>query len=294
MTRFVYLSDTHIGASGLGYHQQQAYPERLPEIVAALSAWIRKEGNIDFVLHAGDMADNGTAEQIRRASDLFKLPVPIYLCLGNHDLSEKDSLENWLELAPQFFAGDRPEFVIETDDCAVHVIPNQWGDPPYFWKGDSYPHPAFLPDQLRSFEESYRKLGGKTQLFLTHSPVLGVPVAQTGFSRPFHEPEGRFKDIVFELLQERPEIRCVLGAHSHINMRVELQGVNYITSSAMIETPFEYKLFEVDLSSIRMKTLSLASSLPFQTTYNPERSFVQGRTPDREMVHHFRRSSPAS
>ena len=44
-------------------------------------------GPVDFVLHGGDMIDSTREEHIDRAAEMFRLSVPVYLCLGNHDLT---------------------------------------------------------------------------------------------------------------------------------------------------------------------------------------------------------------
>ena len=118
MARFVLIADSHLGADPMGYQMQPAYPERLDEIVAALDAWIRRRGDVDFVLHAGDVVDAATDANIRRATDLFALSVPVAVCLGNHDLTETDAIERWRALAPNLFgeavggSGDRPIYIV--------------------------------------------------------------------------------------------------------------------------------------------------------------------------------------
>ena len=116
MTRFVYLADTHIGAMPMGFQMQSGYPERIAEIVSALRDWIIDDGHIDFVLHGGDMVDSCSDTNIERAADVFNLPVPVYLCLGNHDLTRPGAVETWMRLAPCFFPEGRAGYSLESDD----------------------------------------------------------------------------------------------------------------------------------------------------------------------------------
>ncbi len=280
MTRFIYLADTHLGTDALGYQKQQAYPGKAGEIFRALEDWIKADGGIDFILHGGDMADVGTPEAIRRTSEMFQFSLPVYLCLGNHDLTEKESLENWLKLRPELFPGGRPEYTIETDDGVIHVVPNHWNDVPYYWPGGENLS-RFFPDQLEALDARCRAMAGRTQIILTHSPVFGLPGEQTGFPDPLHPPGDAFTRSVVDLVEAHRDVRCVLGAHNHMNMRIEHGGVHYVTASAFIETPFEFKLFEVGPGCLRMKTLSLADLLSFPTQYNAANAYVQGRECDR-------------
>jgi len=91
------------------------------------------EHGIDFVLHGGDMIDSATDENILAAAELFDLPVPVYLCLGNHDLTVPDALALWVKLAPGFFKDGKPDCTIMTNDCVIHVAPNHWDEIPFFW-----------------------------------------------------------------------------------------------------------------------------------------------------------------
>ena len=110
--RFVYIADSHVGAGDVGYRQQPRYADRLPELAALLDAWIRQAGDIDFVLHGGDLIDVTSVDNIRAARELFRLSVPVYLCLGNHDLTEENALDLWLAEAPAFFPDDAPVFTV--------------------------------------------------------------------------------------------------------------------------------------------------------------------------------------
>ena len=108
MTKFIYIADSHVGAGDTGYYQQPRYADRLPELVALLDAWIQQDSGIDFVLHGGDMVDAASVENIRAARAMFQLSVPVYLCLGNHDLTGENAFDLWLAEAPAFFLEPDP------------------------------------------------------------------------------------------------------------------------------------------------------------------------------------------
>jgi DNA repair exonuclease SbcCD nuclease subunit len=263
----------------MGYCQQPDYAEKLPQILAALEQWMAANEAVDFVLHGGDMIDSTSEKNIQCAAELFRLSVPVYLCLGNHDLTCANALEMWLELAPQFFI-DGPNYSIETDDCLLHVAPNQWGPEPYFWNGVQEPH--FLSEQQRFLLAALDRAPEKVHLLATHSPVCGVPVGQTGYDEAFHEPPPCFAEQISEL--GRPHLACVLGAHSHINSHVERDGMHCITSSGFAETPFDFKLFEIEGGQVSMSTVNLLSRLGFVAEYDLDKTFVQGREVDRSFV----------
>jgi predicted MPP superfamily phosphohydrolase len=109
----------------MGYQQQKGYPDKLPAILAALSTYLSAREDIDFVLHGGDMIDVTTDDRIAAAARAFDLSIPVYLCLGNHDLTAPDAVDRWLTLAPQFFPNGSPDYTIASDDCVLHIAPNQ-------------------------------------------------------------------------------------------------------------------------------------------------------------------------
>ena len=279
MTRFIYLADTHLGASPLGYYQQTPYPKKVEEILATLDTWIQQTGDIDFLIHGGDMVDFVSEDQIRLAADLFQLSIPVYLCLGNHDLTAEDSLSQWLAVAPEFFPGGCPEYLIETQDGGIYVMPNQWCETPYYW--GNVQDPQFSHDQQTGFEENVSVSSRNLRVFVTHSPVFGLPSGQTKLPGPLHEPDVSFLRSVRSLIAPCNGVQCVAGAHNHMNMHIEKAGIHYVTVSAFVESPFEFKLFDMHPDQLSMTTISLREHLPFMAGYDGEKMFVQGRTVDR-------------
>ena len=279
MTRFLYIADTHLGANPMGYQQQRGYPDKLPEILAALSEYLLAASGVDFVLHGGDMIDSTTDDKILAAVDSFDLPVPVYLGLGNHDLTVPDAVERWLELAPGFFMDGKPDYTVTTEHCVIHVAPNHWGDPPFYWKDKQEAHLSVT--QIDRLTHELSIMPHLPHVILTHSPVYAPPVEQTGFPEPYHCPNTSFTASLTALVARHGNAKCVLGAHNHINMHVAHEGVEFVTVSSLVETPFEFKLFEVTPHLIAMSTVSLNKSLDFDGEYDTAKTFVQGRISDR-------------
>lgn len=278
MTRFLFIADTHLGSGQDGFKVQPKYEEKLDEILAALKGWMAEHDPVDFILHGGDIIHEPTHESIQESVDRFQFDVPVHLCVGNHDLTINGSMEDWLKLAPQFFGDGSPNYAVETEDCVIHVMPNQYGDVPYFWDHVTEAH--FLDEQIEAFEARVTANPEAQHLILTHSPVIGISRARTGFEKLFHAPAEGFTDCVIRLA-EKHRIPCVLGAHSHVNMHEEQNGTHYVTVSSLVETPFEFKLFEVDEAGMKMTTLNLLERLDFRAVYNFDKVFAQGRLCDR-------------
>lgn len=285
MTRFLYLADTHLGAAPMGYRQQPGVPERLPELVATLRRYVEEQGNIDFVLHGGDLVDDATDASIAAAAEVFALPVPLYLCLGNHDLNRDAAVSRWLALAPGFFGAEAAaDYSVVTDDVAIHVVPTQWEEQPYRWSGPQREH--LTDGQERFLETALRRTSDRGQIVLTHSPVLGLPPAQTGLPEPYHAPGPGFARAMLGLASRHPSVACVLGAHTHMNQCVREGRTFCVTASAFVETPFEVKRFEATPTTLTMETVRLGERIGWTPVPDAGRPYVQGRPTDRAFTWH--------
>lgn len=279
MTKFIYVADSHCGSNPPGYQQQRAFPERLPEVISVLQKYITEE-NVDFVLHGGDLIDFTSEENIRAGADLLgALDAPVYLCLGNHDLTTPDALQQWLQLAPQFFPDGKPEFSILQEDCAIHVAPNHWGDYAYYWNVNQ--RMSFDAEQMEFLKTALSVNTERPHLLLTHGPTFGLPQQQTGFDEEYHTPNKEFTKTITGLAARYPHLRCVLGAHNHLNMCIARDQTYFVTTSALVETPSEVKLFEARRGRLSMTTVTLGNRMNEKCDYNFDKTFVQGRSVDR-------------
>lgn len=280
MTRFLYLSDTHLGGETALFHHQPPYPWHLPELVALLRGWCREHGPVDFLLHGGDLIHLTDDTFIARAADLFgSLGMPVHLCLGNHDLTSPDARRRWLAGAPCFFPGGATDYSLEFADCLLHVVPTQWGDTPYCWEEEQRAH--FLPAQLDRLQSALNRHPERLHILCTHAPGRAVSSAQTGFAKPFHPSGDDYMALLDGLGAAHPHLRLVLSAHSHLNMHLHDGGVHYVSCSSFVETPFEFKLVEVDGACLRVSTHNLLDRVSFDAVYDWERTYVQGRPVDR-------------
>lgn len=283
MSTFVYLCDTHLGADPMGYQQQKGYPQHLPELFGLLSDVIRTRGDIACVLHGGDLVDRADERCLRMAGLLRELPVPVYLCLGNHDTTVPDALGMWLEAHPDYFPGDSPDYSIDLGDAVIHVAPTQWSaaPPPYYWEREL--SPQFLPEQLATLEGEVSHRFDRPHVICTHSPVSAVPTAQTGFDEPFHEPPNAFTALFRDLWRRHRCVRLLLSGHNHVtSCRVE-EGVAMVTGSAFSEAPFEFKIVTIDAAGLSVRSETLAGRVSFPYVYDWDKTYVQGRRCDRQV-----------
>ena len=281
MIRFIYVTDTHHGANPAEYHQQPAFPQRMKELVSLLDRWITTQpSHIDFVLHGGDIIDRCTPELIQESQTLWNMSVPVHLTLGNHDLTETDSVSSWLHNAPHFFPEKSPERSLLCSDCVLHIVPNHWEQVPYHWNDTQEPY--FSPDQLRYLATNLERDPHKTHILSTHSPLFGIPTEQTGFDRIYHGVDPSFRASIIGLVDRFPQLKCILSGHNHMNSLTRHQGAIMVTASSFMEAPFEFKLIEIHGNAFSISTHDLISQVGFAANYDFNKTFVQGRQIDRQ------------
>lgn len=278
--KFIYIADTHIGCrDGVGYQKQQRYGGAcMEELFNVLGDWLREQGDVDFVLHGGDVVDEGTSENRARTRDFFgKMPCPVYVTLGNHDMTEPDACERWLETAPELFPGGSTEASFVCGGVRFDMITSHWGKTKYFWDPAEAQLPWFSEEQLEILRSGPV---APWRVVVSHAPPCGVPPEQTGFENPVHRPGGNFEAVVEALCAEHVPVLW-LGAHNHMNLLSKTGRTRRVTCSALTETPFEFKLFEFGGGRASMKTISLRDRVSFPSRYDEAKAYVQGRPCDR-------------
>ena len=282
---FIYIADTHVGTDKMEYFQQPPYENRLRDLLNALHLWISERGDVDFIIHGGDMVDFCTKDNIKQAMDMFSVfDVPVKLCLGNHDLTTKNSVELWMKYAPCFFENNSPYFALQATLYTLHLVPNNWDEVPLFWglKQDA----SIAENEIHSLNINIEANRGTSQALVTHSPIFGRPPEQTGLDTPFHPGTESFRKQITSITDAHDSLKMVLSAHTHMNMNVLHNQTRYITVSSLTEAPFEFKYFRFIGNTWIMETYGLGDYIGFEFDYDVKKTYVQGRAIDRsfEMI----------
>lgn len=289
MVRFIYLTDTHIGANPIGYHQQPAYPKYTKQLLQLLQLKIKAK-SIDFIIHGGDLVDYCEPEIIKSAEKLFnQLSVPTYLCLGNHDVDRADALNIWLKNAPNLFVNRSPNYEIITSTSIIHVVPNHWNpESEFYWEELGVQEPRFTNSQIEQLSNNIEKHPNKTHIIVTHSPIYGMSAKQSGLPEILHKVPESFQNKMDNLINHHPNVKLVLSGHSHFNTIKQTKQAAFVNGSSFVETPFEYKIVEVTDTYLKIDTHAIDfKKLEFNFEYNQERAYVQGREHDRKLMWYF-------
>ena len=276
--KFILAADIHFeNPNDQGFSMQQKYTEQAREILAALGR-AALDHNAEFIIHAGDMINFGTAEEIRKAAECCcSLPVPFYTVLGNHDCIAENFEELWLEHGAGLF----PEGTLETTfirgGLRFDLLTNFWGKTAPFWT----PNAGFFT-RLESKQFDRLRAGDQNlpRVIVFHSQIRPAYPRQTGKPDNIHLPSNGFDQTGDRIIREFHPL-LIAGGHNHLNVLEKIESTYAVTASSLTEAPFEYKLLDFTDGRLSMQTCSLQSRVTFPFEYNPEQRFVQGEECDR-------------
>jgi len=281
---FLYVTDTHIGNDGTGWGHHPIRPDLVPVLVEALGRWI-EEHPVQMLLHGGDMTDNGTAEQRARARQIWsQLPVPTRLCLGNHDMADRQAYNEWLREQPQFFPDGKADYVIGCGPVDVYVVTCAWpgenGELSRWWNRTFQDRPGILPDQVRWLEETLSARSDRPAILAVHAPLDPLPPELTGLPQPSHVPPGEFVDVLSGILDRHRNIKLVLSGHCHATCLTDHRGTVHLTTSAFCEPPFQVRRISISKDSIQVQTFCPVDYKRLQAVFRAENAWSAGRDGD--------------
>ncbi|MFW6059508.1 MAG: metallophosphoesterase family protein, partial [Phycisphaeraceae bacterium] len=284
MTRFAYLTDTHLGCDETGYQLQPRYHGRdLAALFEGLARWIEEQA-IDFVVHGGDLTDHGSDDEIERARELCaRLGVPVHLCLGNHDLEAPGAIERW-RACGELLPSGADCFRLDAGDAAVVVTAHHWHPHvDYQWLRDDSQTPRIDAQQEAQLDAL---LGDETRpvIAVTHAPLNAVPCAQTGDAEPFHPPHAPYLATWRRLAERHANLRLVLTGHNHAHSQHDHGSFVSCTTAAFNEAPAQLRLIEIADGRIVARTVALAEALDLPRDIDPAKAWTVGRAAD----HHLR------
>ena len=276
--RFIITADIHFGLpNDQGFSMQMKYTEQAPELLTALGK-AALDHEAEFIIHAGDLITDGTAEEIRTAAGCcLTLPVPFYTVLGNHDCIPPDFQEFWLEHGAGFFPDGTLETTFIHGGLRFDLLTNFWGRTSSAW----IPAEGFNTRlEAPQFERLRAGRQDLPRVIVFHSQIRPAYPRQTGKPDNIHLPSNGFDKVGDEIIREFHPL-LIAGGHNHLNVLEKIGPTYAVTASSLTEAPFEYKLLEFKDGKLSMRTCSLRDYVPFPFEYDPERKFVQGEECDR-------------
>ncbi len=217
MLRFVHISDSHLSTPQYANYGHQSYPN----LEAVIEAINNLPFAVDFVLHTGDVAQNGAPEEYALAKPLLaRLRFPIYYANGNHD--NADLLQR--ELVGLQQPSERYDQVFSAQGVQIAI----------FDSANRRDHTGLLTAaQLEALRRLCTPEGAPLILVLHHPPVpLDAPWIDQGWAVPNRPPYGSMLLANWQAFQAaiapaRQRLRGVFFGHVHHAHQVWHDGVFY-------------------------------------------------------------------
>ncbi len=282
MIKFAYITDTHLGASEGAWGQQPTYPHLVPQLFDDLKEYLQKHP-VDFILHGGDVTDGGTDEQRKQLADIVSdMPCRFFVTLGNHDLSQKESLSCWRESGKLFFNDnmtDTCDFSLELGNVKLVVMTNTWQNPEsedaFVWNKELGQYAGFTGVQYDWLESQVSD--GMPVILSIHETLYPLNMELTEMDGPIHEPPGEYVKKICEFVETHPQIKCVLSGHCHASCRTRHASAVHITSAAYFEPPFQMRIIEINDKSIDVTVAYPIDLKKYAVEINKERMWSAGK-----------------
>jgi 3',5'-cyclic AMP phosphodiesterase CpdA len=218
------LSDLHICDEWEGV-DPVVQVERVVEAIRQLP------NRVDAVLVTGDLTDDGSEGNYRRAQELLeRLEAPLYVLPGNHD--ERRRLREAFGLPG---TGDEPiNYSADIGGLRLvvfdSIVPGQ--DPG-----------AYAPDQLRWLDEELQRWQEAPTLLALHHPPLatGAPdwdaINLTAAAR----------QAMAEVAVRHPQLRAIVGGHLHRTAAAAMAGCTVFSApSACLQVRPDFEANEIE------------------------------------------------
>jgi 3',5'-cyclic AMP phosphodiesterase CpdA len=247
--RFAIISDLHIAVPSTIRDTPQRF--HLVEVsVPALEIVLEQLEplNLDFLLLPGDLTQDGEPENHAWLVDrLTRLPYPVYVVPGNHDLPQRDRSPHSIGAADfsayyQKFGYDNPGAL----DYCQEILPgvtliglnsNGFDD-----QGTQLSMGRLDPAQLTWLEEILRQRTGELVMVMVHHNVIEHLPGQA------RSPLGRryMLENAVELLSllRSAGVQLIFTGHLHVQDIAYQQGIYEITTGSLVSYPHPYRILQ--------------------------------------------------
>jgi len=190
--------------------------------------YINNEIKPDFLIHTGDITENGDLDDLRRSRTILgKLKCPYYACQGDHDVRKTGGVYNYVKVFKK--------------RCLSFDV-NEW----HFVMMGIYPDEM----ELKWLEKDLSRNRKKHVVFFTHRLVEADLLTMTAFASagiPCLMPEA---ERVRKILGAHGNVVMVLSGHVHMNLnmisvRKGMRDTCFFSTDALAERPHQIKLFKV-------------------------------------------------
>ncbi len=208
--------------------------EALERISIALNFFSNQK--CDIIICLGDLIDKEAKhskeiENLKKISELFsKCEIPIYVVMGNHDAFAFDVDEFYDVLGEKY----RPHNLYNESCNLIFLDACYFKNGNHYKPGDSDWTDTFLKD-IDTLEKILSETVGDTHIFI-HQNIDSSILENHRISNDAS---------VRSILEKSGKVKTVFQGHYHSGNKSELNGIKYITFSALCENKDAYYIVDI-------------------------------------------------
>jgi 3',5'-cyclic AMP phosphodiesterase CpdA len=246
--KFAIISDPHVALPHTIWHNLARFHQvevSIPVLEMILSHL--EQVNLDFLLLPGDLTQHGEPDNHQWLSDrLSKLPFPVYVIPGNHDvpvkLADHQSI-GWADF-PSFYRNfgyqhtDKLYYTCEllSGVRLIALNSNQFND-------DGKQIGCLDDEQIAWLQEVLSNIQDELVLVTIHHNVLEHLPGQSQHSLGKRYMLDNAKLLIS--LLKKAGVRLIFTGHLHIQDITETEGMYEITTGSLVSYPHPYRIIEL-------------------------------------------------
>jgi len=233
--KFVQVTDVHLSFSDSSSKGRDL--EKSEQVLKSTIESINKLPDINFVVFSGDNIDVAGEESLIEFCKIVKtLNKPYYIGIGNHDVFSsslnktdyfkivKEYNKNQKSAEPEYYFLPNKDFVVIFMDGVIQMIPGA--------------HGCYNENDLEWLDETLTKFKDRKAIIVQHFPLV-EPTENK--SHKLRRPE-EYRN----LLTDHKNIVAIVSGHYHCPKVTQQDGIYHISSPALVQAPYEYRVIEID------------------------------------------------
>ena len=281
--RFAIASDLHIALPQTIHHAPNRF--HLVEVSIPAFEFVLAQLEpleLDFLLLPGDLTHHGEPENHAWVVDrLSRLPYPVYVVPGNHDVVQRDRSDFNIGLSEfgQYYAKfgyENPQQLYYCTEVLPDVFLIGLNSNSFDAAGKQLGWGHLDAKQLSWLEETLANLKGKFVMVMVHHNAIEHLPGQSTSSL------GRryMIDNATELLAilRSHQVRCIFTGHLHIQDVAEQNGIYDITTGSLVSYPHPYRLLHYQNGSLNIESGRVRSLPNWPDLQTSSRSWMADRS----------------
>lgn len=236
--KFVQITDSHFSNTGTDYSQKEVGESQ--DVLKKTIKDINSIKGLDFAVFTGDNIDTANEADLKLFLSIAnQLNIPYYVVIGNHEVFKSQNLDKkeYMAVVRKYSKSCRPKaanyefsrngIVFLVVDGAKEVIPGPAG---YYKK-----------DTLEWLNKELTKYKNNEVVIFQHFPVVEPYYNRSHTTYNVKDYEA--------VLAGHDNVIAIFSGHYHANAEVKKDGVYHVSTPALIESPHNYKVVEIDVKN---------------------------------------------